>query len=113
MSVRTFKTPAPWGVGPGPAQLYSIDGALSAAEMWLELTPARPETSRERHLMITLRDLLEDIPAAASEADLKSAKHAIKGMVKYARSRDAGDARISSYAAPIRLIPRRSPAKSG
>lgn len=97
--MRTFKTPAPWGIGPGPSKLYSIDGALGAVHMWLELTPARPETAHERDLMLTLRDLLEHIPAATtSEADLISAKRAIKGMVKYARGREAQGARIASYA---------------
>lgn len=97
--MRTFKTPAPWGIGPGPSKLYSIDGALGAIDMWLELTPARVETVRERDLMLTLRDLLEHIPAVVSEVDLVSAKRAIKGMVKYARGREAQSARIASYAA--------------
>ena len=97
--MRTFKTPAPWGIGPGPSKLYSIDGALGAVDMWLELTPARAETARERDLMLTLRDLLDQIPPSASEADLISAKRAIKGMVKYARGREAQGARIASYVA--------------
>jgi len=97
MITRTFKTPAEWGIGPGPARLYSIDGALSAVDMWLGLTPLRPETRRERELMLTLRDLLAVIPANAGTADLLSAKRAIKGMVKYARSREASSARIDSH----------------
>jgi len=97
MITRTFKTPAEWGIGPGPARLYSIDGALSAIDMWLGLTPQRPETRRERGLMLTLRDLLAVITDNAAPADLLSAKRAIKGMVKYARSREAHNARIDSH----------------
>ena len=69
--------------------------------MWLELTPDRPATRKERDLMLALRDLLVRIPTEVSEAHLLSAKRAIKGMVKYARSRAAQDDRITSY-----LIPR-------
>ena len=58
--------------------------------------------------MLTLRDLLEHFPADGSEADLASAKRAIKGMVKYSRSRDAENARIESYAARARVPSRRS-----
>ena len=102
MSRRTFRTPAPWGIGPGPAKLDSLDGALGAVDMWLELTPDRPATRRERDLMRTLRDLLADMPADPSEADLQSAKRAIKGMVKYACSRGARGDRITSYLDPRR-----------
>ena len=62
-------------------------------------SPDLPETARERDLMLTLRDLLDQIPPSASEADLISAKRAIKGMVKYARGREAQGARIASYVA--------------
>lgn len=107
--MRMFKTPVPWGIGPGPSKLYSIDGALSAIRRWLELTPARPETMRERDLMLTLRDMLGEIPDAACEDDLVSARCAIKGMVTYARSREAQNARIASYLAlagrPRLLLP--------
>ena len=96
--MRTFKTPAAWGIGPGPAKLYSVDHALSAIRMWLDLTPARRETVRERELMLTLRAILEHVPDDAAEADLMSAKRAIKGMVKYSLTRDAQNARMESYA---------------
>ncbi len=86
MGRRTFETPALWGIGPGPAKLYSIDGALHAVTMWLDLTPVRPNTHREREMMLALRDVLSAIPASVIEADLMSAKRAIKGMVKYANS---------------------------
>ncbi len=109
--MRTFKTPAPWGLGPGPANLYSVDGALCAINMWLELTPIRRETSLERDLMLTVRDLLERIPAEADEVDLVSAKRALKGMVKYARSREAENARIESYLSQVKAIPRRPVAR--
>ena len=110
--MRTFKTPAPWGLGPGPANLYSIDGALCAINMWLELTPVRRETSLERDLMLTVRDLLERIPAVPCEADLTSAKRALKGMVKYSRSRQAESARIESYLSQVKGAPRRPMARS-
>ncbi|HEX2888662.1 MAG TPA: hypothetical protein VHP59_19640 [Vineibacter terrae] len=89
-----FKTAAPWGIGPGPAKLYSIDGAIHAVDMWLDLTPERSETQRERDLMLTLRDVLAAIPYRVSEADLISAKRAIKGMVKYAESPEATTNRV-------------------
>ncbi len=57
--------------------------------MWLDLTPERSETQRERDLMLTLRDVLAAIPVSVTEADLISAKRAIKGMVKYAESPEA------------------------
>jgi hypothetical protein len=97
MSSQTFRTPAPWAIGPGPDRLYSLGGALAAVRMWLELTPDRPATRKERDLMLALRDLLVRIPAEVGEAHLVSAKRAIKGMVKYARSRAAQDDRITSY----------------
>lgn len=99
MSRRSFQTPAPWGIGPGPANLYSIDGALGAIDMWLELTPKRGATRNERDLILALRDLLAHVPDDATTADLQSAKRAIKGMVKYACSRPARDARVTSYLA--------------
>jgi hypothetical protein len=68
--------------------------------MWLELTPDRPATRNERDLMLALRDLLARIPTEVSEVDLLSAKRAIKGMVKYARSRSAQDDRVTSYLTP-------------
>ncbi|HKV17045.1 MAG TPA: hypothetical protein VJQ81_18500 [Reyranella sp.] len=110
--MRTFRTPAPWGIGPGPAKLYSIDGALGAVDMWLELTPVRPQTVRERDLMLTLRDLLQQFPVISIEADIISAKRAIKGMVKYARGREAQGARIASYAAHTHRPAHPSMAKS-
>jgi hypothetical protein len=97
MARGIFRTPAAWGVGPGPARLYSVSGALASVDMWLELTPDRPSTRRERDLMQALRDVLAVVPDDACEADLQSAKRAIKGMVKYAHSREALDARIASY----------------
>ncbi|HEX2889778.1 hypothetical protein [Vineibacter terrae] len=89
-----FKTAASWGIGPGPAKLYSIDGAVHAVDMWLDLTPERSETQRERELMLTLRDVLAAIPRSVTEADLMSAKRAIKGMVKYAESSEAATNRV-------------------
>ena len=68
--------------------------------MWLDLTPDRPATRNERDLMLTLRDLLARIPVDLTVADLQSAKRAIKGMVKYARSRAAQVDRITSYLSP-------------
>jgi hypothetical protein len=100
MPVRTFMRPAPWGIGPGPAHLYSVDGAISAVDLWLELTPAHVSIRRERELMLALRDLLGKVPQGASHADLQAARRAIAGMVKYARSREAQGARITSYMLP-------------
>ncbi|TWS97332.1 hypothetical protein [Reyranella sp. CPCC 100927] len=105
MVTGTFVTPAPWGIGPGPARLYSIAGALHAVRMWLDLTPDRPDTRRERELMLTLRDLLAAMPISVTETDRQSAKRAIKGMVTYSRSRLAESLRVESY---LRLVPRRS-----
>jgi hypothetical protein len=112
MRRRTFQTPAPWGIGPGPAKLYSIDGALHAVETWLDLTPDRPDTRRERELMLTLHDVLSAIPASATEADLISAKRAIKGMVKYANSSEAAVGRILATAGQLRTIARRPSTRS-
>ncbi|HEX2890439.1 hypothetical protein [Vineibacter terrae] len=108
MGRRTFETPAPWGIGPGPAKLYSIDGALHAVTMWLDLTPVRPNTRSEREMMLTLRDVLSAIPASVIEADLMSAKRAIKGMVKYANSSEASVGRLLAATAPLRPIARLS-----
>jgi hypothetical protein len=100
---RVFEKPAPWGIGPGPAQLYSIEGAIAAIDTWLELTPNRESIRRERELMLALRGLLADMPQDVSAVDLQSAKRAIKGMVKYSRSREAEHGRIESYGQPSKL----------
>lgn len=106
MITRTFASPARWGIGPGPTRLYSIDGALHAVDMWLDLTTDRRDTKHERELVLTLRDLLAHIPTSVTEADLQSAKRAIKGMVMYSCSREAESARIESYGR-LRPVPRR------
>jgi hypothetical protein len=102
MSTRTFRTPAVWGIGPGPAALYSVDGAIAAVDAWLELTPDRMATRKERELMLTLREVLAHIPAEPVAADLYSAKRAIKGMVKYSKGTEAHGARVSSFMEPKR-----------
>jgi len=110
--LRTFGTPVPWGLGPGPAQLYSIGGALTAVSMWLEVTPSYPETRREHELMLTLRDTLTKVPLDAGPADLEAARRAIEGMVQYSRSREAEDARIDAKMGVLRAVPRRPRIKS-
>ena len=91
-----FLRPAPWGIGPGPANLQSVDGALTAVEMWLAVTPDRPEYRDERARMMTLHDLLSRAQSDPSDADLQSAKLGIKGMVRYCRMREGR--RMASYA---------------
>jgi alkylation response protein AidB-like acyl-CoA dehydrogenase len=83
-----FIRPAPWGIGPGPACVHSIDAALSAADMWLVLTPDRVGYREERARMQALREILERARVDPGEADLQSAKLAIKGMVRFARTRE-------------------------
>ncbi|HEX2888318.1 hypothetical protein [Vineibacter terrae] len=109
LMARTFRTPAPWGIGPGPAKLYTVDGTLAAVDAWLELTPDRMATRKERELMLTLRDVLAYIPAEPSAADLYSAKRAIKGMVKYAKGAEAQGARVSSFMEPSQAAPEPTP----
>ena len=83
-----FIRPAPWGIGPGPSRVHSIDAAISAAEMWLALTRDGAAYREERARMLTLRDMLERARVDPAEADLQSAKLAIKGMVRFARTKE-------------------------
>jgi hypothetical protein len=97
MSRRVFSIPIPWGLGPGPERLYSIGGAVRAVDMWLQVTPVFPELRGERERMWNLRDLLLAMPEHVTKADLESAALIIQGMVTYANSREAEDARIAAY----------------
>ena len=83
-----FMRPAPWGIGSGPQHVHSVDDAMSAVEMWLAVTPDMATYREERQRMLVLRDLLERARADPSEADMQSAKLAIKGMVRFARTRE-------------------------
>jgi hypothetical protein len=91
-----FLRPAPWGVGPGPAKVHSVDAAVSAVEMWLAVTPDRAEYRAERERMLVLLHVLRRAAEDPHECDLQSAKLAIKGMVRFARIREAR--RATSYA---------------
>ena len=66
--------------------MHSVDAALSAVEMWLVVILDRP--CEERVRMLVLRDLLELAREQPDEADLQSAKLAIKGVVRFARTRE-------------------------
>ena len=81
-----FLRPAPWGIGPGPRQLHSIDEAISAIEMWLVLTPDVVPWRALRQRMLVVLDILERARSGTTEADLASAKLALKGLVRYART---------------------------
>ena len=86
MSVRgQFIRPALWSVGVGPERLYSISHAEEVVAEWLEQTPERPAYAEERHRILTLRQILRNSGPDPSEADLQSAKLAIKGFVRFAR----------------------------
>ena len=87
-NTNLFIRPAPWGIGSGPDRLRSADAAISAAEMWLAVTPDRPAYREERARMLALKDILERARVSPEEADLQSAKMAIKGMVRFARTRE-------------------------
>lgn len=89
-----FKTPAPWGVGTGPIVLRSIGEAMEAAGRRIDEIADRGNTAEERERLLTLLQLLANAEAAASEADLQSAKLGIKGFVLYVHRRAADDADI-------------------
>jgi hypothetical protein len=81
-----FLRPAPWGIGPGPRHLHSIDEAISAIEMWLVLTPDIVPWRALRQRMLVVLDILERARSGTTDADLASAKLALKGLVRYART---------------------------
>lgn len=82
-----FLRPAAWGLGPGPSRLQSIDEAITAVELWLAVTPDDPRYLEERRRMLALRDVLNNARHRPGQADLQSAKLAIKGMVRFALPR--------------------------
>jgi hypothetical protein len=85
MCSNLFLRPAPWGISPGPASVHSVDHAMHTVEIWLTLIPDRAESRPLRRRMLALRDLLAHARNDPSEADLQSAKLAIKGTVRFAR----------------------------
>jgi hypothetical protein len=85
-----FIRPAPWGIGPGPKHVQSLDAAIDAVDMWLMVTPDYFKFREERQRMLTLREVLEAARANPSKADMQSAKLAIKGMVEFALARERG-----------------------
>jgi hypothetical protein len=68
--------------------LHSIDDALAASEIWLTVTPDLPRYREQREAMLTLRSVLIRVRDDPDEADLTSAKVAIKGMVRCARAHE-------------------------
>jgi hypothetical protein len=54
--------------------------------MWLVLTPDGAPWRALRQRMLVVLDVLEHAKSATSEADLASAKLALKGLVRYART---------------------------
>jgi len=92
-----FLRPAPWGIGPGPEKVHSVDAAVSAVEMWLAVTADRREYRDERDRMLVLRHVLYQAAENPQECDLQSAKLAIKGMVRFARIKEARRAASSAY----------------
>lgn len=80
-----FLRPVPWGIGPGPASVHSIDHAIHVVDMWLTVTPDRMASRPLRRRMLVLRDILDHAQEDPDEADLQSAKLAIKGTVRFAR----------------------------
>ncbi len=97
----------PWGISPGPAQLFSVDGALSAIDIWFESTPEQPETQFERDLMRAVRDRLDMIPDVPKPKDLEAAERALREMAQYSRSREAEYARIDAHVAALNANGRR------
>ena len=96
-----FVTPAPWGLGPGPKYLHSIDDALAASEIWLTVTRDLPRHREQREAMLALRNVLFRVRDDPDEADLTSAKMAIKSTVRSARAQEFVDgARGSVETAP-------------
>ena len=87
-SINLFLNPVPWGIVPGPKHLNSIDEAIAATEMWLAVTPERPEYREERHRMLALRELLGRARQHPAGADLQAARLAIRSMVRFARLRE-------------------------
>jgi hypothetical protein len=81
-----FPTPAPWGLGPGPSYLRSIDQALAAVEMWLAVIPDMPLYREQRARMLALQDILVQASRNPGKADLQSAQLAIAGMVGFVRA---------------------------
>ena len=102
MESRTFGSPVPWGLGSGPTLLYSVDGAIAAAQIWLELTPQLRATEHERKWMLALLDLLQELPPNPSDAEMDTARMAIEGIVEYSTSPVAERQRLSTYS---RLAP--------
>jgi hypothetical protein len=99
-----FKTPAPWGVGSGPIMLRSIGEAMEAAGQRIEEIADRRNAGEERERLLTLLQLLASAEAAATEADLQSAKLGIKGFVLYMHRRTTDDPAASPR--PRRDMPR-------
>ena len=101
MENRTFGSPVRWGLGPGPAELYSVDGAIGAIDVWLGCAPNRSATEGERKWMLALRDILCDLPPDPCEAEMESAQMAIEGMVEYSTCPAAEALRMSTFI-PVR-----------
>jgi hypothetical protein len=97
-----FVRPAPWGIGAGPDKLQSIAEAEEVVAAWLDWTPDRPAYGEERERILTLRQILRNSGPEPSEADLQSAKLAIKGFVRFARLREGR--RRAAYASH-RMMP--------
>jgi hypothetical protein len=53
--------------------------------------------------MLTLYDLLEQVPPAPSPSELESAELAIRGMVEYSHGEEAEHARAVAYEESVRL----------
>ena len=97
-----FVRPAPWGVGAGPAKIGSIAQAEDAVAAWLEGTPERPAYDEERQRVLTLRQLLHRTGPEPTEADMQSAKRAIRGFVRFAHLKEGR--RRAAYAS-YRMTP--------
>jgi hypothetical protein len=69
--------------------LNSIDEAISAIEMWLAVTPDLPRYRALRHRMLTVLEMLLHVRTEPVDADLASARLALKGLVRYARTVEA------------------------
>ncbi len=87
--VNLFPRPVEWNIGLGPRHLNSIDEAISAIEMWLAVTPDLPRYRALRQRMLTVLEMLLHVRIEPLDADLASAKLALKGLVRYTRTVEA------------------------
>jgi hypothetical protein len=88
-NMNLFPRPAEWNVGLGPRHLNSIDEAICAIQMWLAVTPDLPLYRALRQRMLTVLEMLLHVRTKPVDADLASAKLALKGLVRYARTVEA------------------------